>query len=208
MRTVLAIALAVFYVGVSLVLGGATPASGMPWWFFVPCAVAMGGALAAKTISALFPLPWTTNGDYGPAPRRVRLSWQAAVRLPVWAPTLLVPWHILTIVRMHFDLDGLVYLALAAALAALVPIARRRRRDIRLLRRGAVAAAFVTDRDNTQEWGERISYRFATATGTTVDGRAFCTGYDVRAGASVPVFFDADNPAEHVLACASWFHAG
>jgi hypothetical protein len=87
-------------------------------------------------------------------------------------------------------------------------VSLRRCRERRLLRSGEVAMAFIDGRENTAEWADdRIFYHFRTASGMTVSGRALYTGYDVLEGSSVPVFYDANNPKDHLVACASWFEA-
>lgn len=109
---------------------------------------------------------------------------------------------------MHFNIDWALYCVIMFAMAILALVARRRRREIRLLRSGEKAMAFIDSRENTAEWqDDRIYYHFITAGGATVSGRALYTGYDVLEGSSVPVFYDADNPGNHVVACTSWFEA-
>ncbi|MBI5848855.1 MAG: hypothetical protein HZB31_13090 [Nitrospirae bacterium] len=179
-----------------------------PWWFFLPCIVAFCTGLIASRIMAILPLPWINNEGYSSPPRRVHLSWRAAVRLPVYAPFVLILWHFLSILRMHFDLDWVLYLLVSLASVILALVARRRWREIRLLRGGEVATALIDSRENTAEWSDdRISYHFRTAGGSDVSGRAMYVGYDVLEGSSVPVFYDAANPSDHVVACASWFEA-
>ncbi len=67
--------------------------------------------------------------------------------------------------------------------------------------------ALVHGRQATGEWTDRIAYHFMTAAGTAVSGRVWDAGYDVPEGSSVPVFYDANNPRDHVVACACWFEA-
>ena len=77
-----------------------------------------------------------------------------------------------------------------------------------LLRSGEVAMAFIDGRENTAEWSDdRIFYHFRTAGGADVSGRAFYVGYNVPEGSIIPVFYDANNPRDHVVACVSWFEA-
>jgi len=207
MQLAVAFALTVLYVGISLTLGGIRPRSGVPWWFFVPGAVAFFASMIATVMSAKLPMPWGNKRRYGSPPRHVHLSWRAAVRLPVLVPALLIPWHVLSILRMHFDLDWVVYLLATIALAVLPLVALRRRREIRLLRDGEVAMALVLGRENTEEWSNRIAYRFSAADGATVSGRVWDAGYGVLEGSRVPVFYDANNPKDHVVACACWIEA-
>jgi len=208
MQIAVTIALTILYVGLSLALGGVRPGNGFIWWFFVPCIVTFCAAVVATRIMAILPIPWANGQRYGPPPRRIHLSWRAAVRLPAYAPALLIPWHMLSILTFHFDLDWVLYLLVTLAIAILALVARRRMREIRLLRSCEVAMAFIDSRENTAEWSDdRIFYHFRTASGAAVSGRAFYVGYNVLEGSIVPVFYDANNPRNHVVACASWFEA-
>jgi hypothetical protein len=207
MQIIVTIALTVIYVGLSLAFGGVYANNG-PWWFFLPCIVSVFAFVVAKMILDRLPLPWLNEQGYSFPPRHVHLSWRAAVRLPAYAPFLLILWHFLSILRMHFDIDGVLYGLIMLVLAVMAIVAHRRRREIRLLRNGKVAMAFIEGRENTAEWqDDRIYYHFIAAGGATVSGRALYTGYDVRAGGSVPVFYDANHPGDHLAACASWFEA-
>ena len=207
MQVVVAIALTVFYVGLSLLLGGVRPRSGMPWWFLVPCIVTACAAFVAVKISPVLPVPWLNGRSHGSPPRRVHLSWRAAVRIPAQVPVFLVPWHFLTILRYHFALGWVLRLLAALALAVLALVALWCRRHLRLLRDGEVATALVRDRQSTEEWSDQITYIFRAADGTTVSSWAWECGYGVPEDASVPVFYDAGNPRKHVVASASWFEA-
>ena len=126
MQFVVAVALTSFYLAFSLALGGAHPKIGVPWWFFVPGAVAWCGSYGATRASALLPVPWINERGYGPPPRRVHLSWRAAVRLPPFAPLLLIPWHLLSILRIHFDLDWVVYVLVMVGVGGLARMTLRR----------------------------------------------------------------------------------
>ena len=108
---------------------------------------------------------------------------------------------------MHSDSGWVLYLVVVLALAVLARLSIKRWREIRLLRDGEVTMAIVHSRQVTGEWTDRIAYQFKTARGETVSGRAWDSGYNVSEGSSVPVFYNADNPKEHVVACASWFEA-
>ena len=119
MQIAVAITLTVLYVGLSLMLGGVPPKNGFPWWFFAPCIVTFCTALVAKGIMAILPIPWVNGRRYGSPPRRVHLSWRAAVRLPVYVPALLIPWYFLSILRMHFDLDWVLSLVVTLAMVIL-----------------------------------------------------------------------------------------
>ena len=207
MQTAVTIALTALYVGLSLALGGVNSNNG-PWWFFLPCIVSACAFVFAKIIQDRLPLPWVNEQGYSSPPRRVHLSWRAAVRLPAYAPCLLILWHFLSILRMHFDIDWVLYCVITFALGIMIIIDLRRWREIRLLRSGKVAMAYIDGRQNTAEWeNDKIFYHFRTASGTDVSGRSLYTGYDVLEGSIIPVFYDADNPRDHVVACASWFEA-
>jgi hypothetical protein len=54
---------------------------------------------------------------------------------------------------------------------------------------------------------DRIAYHFTTNRGVTVSGRGWDIGYGVREGSSVPVFYDAGDPGDQVVACSSGFEA-
>ena len=208
MQIAVTIALTILYVGISLALGGVRPGKGFIWWFFVPCIVMVCTGFIATRIMAILPIPWASGQRYGLPPRRVHLSWRAALRLPVYVTFLILPWHMLSILRFHFGLDWVLWILLALAFAILARMTRRRRREIHLLRSGEMAMAFIDSRENTAEWSDdRIFYHFSTASGSVVSGRAFYVGYNVLEGSGVPVFYDADNPRNHVVACASWFEA-
>ena len=207
MQIAVAIALTVIYVGLSLALGGVHSNNG-PWWFFLPCIASACAFAVAKIIQDRLPLPWIDGQGYSSPPRRVHLSWRAAVRLPAYAPFLLILWYFLSILRMHFDIDWVLYCVITLALGIMAIIALRRRREIRLLRSGEVTMAFVDSRVDTTEWqNDPIYYHFRTAGGADVSGRALYTGYDVLEGSIIPVFYDAKNPRHHLIACTSWFEA-
>jgi 4-amino-4-deoxy-L-arabinose transferase-like glycosyltransferase len=207
MQLAVTIVLTVLYVGLSLALGGVQPSSGMPWWFFVPPAVAFFASYVAIRLFAILPMSWVNKRRYGSSPRRVHLSWRGAVWFPVSAPLLLVPWYFLSILRMHFDLGWVLWLVVTLALALLTGVVLRRWREIRLLRGGEVAMALVDARQFTGEWTDRIVYHFRTAGGTIVSGRVWDAGYGVLEGSTVPVFYDANDPGDHVVACGCWFEA-
>ena len=207
MQILVTIALTILYIGLSLMLGGVHSNNG-PWWFFLPCIVTVVGYTFATMIMAKLLLPWVNEQGYSSPPRRVRLSWRAAVRLPVYAPFLLILWHFLSILRMHFDIDWVLYGVITLSLGIMTIVISRRWREIRLLRNGEVGMAFIDGRENTAEWSDdRIFYHFRTAGGANVSGRSFYVGYNVPEGSTLPVFYDANNPRDHVVACASWFEA-
>jgi hypothetical protein len=205
MQVVVSIALVLLYVGISLTLGGAHPKSGFIWWFFVPITVTFCAGIIAKGVMAILPLPRSDARLYGRSPRLVRLSWRAAVRLPVLAPAMLLPWYMFDILNRHFDIDWVLWIAGVLALAASTRVVLKSRRELRLLRYGEVVTAFIDSRELDVEWASRITYHFVTAGGETISGRRMCTGYDVSEASGVPVFYDPDNPADHIAACASWF---
>jgi len=207
MQISVTIALTVLYVSLSLTLGGVRSNNG-PWWFFLPCIVSVCAFVVAKIIQDKLPLPWGSGDGYSSPPRRVHLSWQASVRLPAYAPFLLILWHFLSILRMHFDIDWVLYCVITLVLGITTIVALRCWREIQLLRNGEVAMAHIDSRENTAEWqDDRIYHHFRTASGVAVSGRALYAGYNVLEGSSVPVFYDANNPKDHVAACASWFEA-
>jgi hypothetical protein len=202
-----AVTLASFYVGLSLALGGMHPRNGIPLWFLVPSSVAFCGGIIATKTSAVLPLPWSPAGQVAGPPRRVHLSWRAAFRLPYWVPVLLIPWHIMYILRLHLNLGWIAYALALIVLAGLVIMAFRCSREIRLLRSGNTAMALVLRRISVAEVDDRVVYEFVNDTGTIISGRAWDLGYRVSEGSLVPVFYEAGNPRNHVIACACWFEA-
>ncbi len=207
MEPALAVALTVLYVGLSLAFGGVHPANGFPLWFFVPGVVSMGGAFIASRICAALPVPWSTERFGASRPRRVHLSWRAAVRIPVVPPALLIPWHFLWIVSLHFDISAIWAIAAVLAAVVLLLLARRRRREVRLLRDGEMTAAVVDGLVLDDETDNRIAYHFTTPWGDVVSGRVWDKGYGVTRGSAIPVFYDAHDPKHHVVACGTWFEA-
>lgn len=182
------------------------PRNGFPLWFFGPTAMTALGGFIAYRASAVLPVPWERGQPPARPPRRVRLSWRAALRLPSFLAFLVTPLSMVAILRMHFTLRW-AYPA-AAALAALVLglIARRRLREVRLLRDGRVAMAVVESRI-VCEWPDQITYAFTTPVGMPVRGRGNDLDYHVPVGSRVPVYYAAADPADHVVATACWFEA-
>ncbi|MFH0796669.1 MAG: hypothetical protein V2A65_06370 [Candidatus Omnitrophota bacterium] len=207
MQLAVAIALTVIYLGLSLTLGGVHPKSGMPWWFFVPAAVAFCASYVAERVAATLPMPWVKGPRYGSPPRRVHLSWRTAVRIPALAPVFVIPFNFFLILRIHFAIGWVVYIVVPLAAVALAIAVRRRRREVRLLRGGETAMGVVDWHENIGEGPERITYHFMTADGTTVSGRGWDAGYGLLEGSSVPVFYDANNLRDHVVVCGCWFEA-
>jgi hypothetical protein len=76
---------------------------------------------------------------------------------------------------MHFDIDWVLYCLIMLALGIMTIVAHRRWREIRLLRSGQVAMAFIESRENTAEWqDDRIYYHFITADGTQLSRIGRC----------------------------------
>jgi len=205
-QTAVAVALAVFYVGASLLLGGVPPRNGFPLWFFGPAALSACGGLIAARIASALPIPWEQGQPQRLPPRRVHLSWRAALRVPAFLPVLVILSSMFMMVRLHLDIDWVLYAVVPLVALVLAVIARKRRREVRLLRDGAVALAVVEERQ-VCEWPDEIVYLFVTRDGTPVRGRAHDLDYDVPVGARVPVYHAAGNPRDHVVATACWFEA-
>lgn len=123
------------------------------------------------------------------------------------APALVIPWHFLWIIRFHFDDDRLLFLMLAPAVIIFAYVARKRWRDAGLLRSGAVATGIIEGREDTEEWNNRVWYSFDPLNGNIMKSSSIETGYKPAVGSVVPVFFDANKPKRHIVACASWFEA-
>ena len=205
MQLALAIALTSLYVSLSLTLGGVHPRTGIPWWFFAPATVAFLAFFAAEKISASLPIPWDKAPHFDPPPRRIRLSWRTAVRVPAYAPVFIVPCHILWILLQNFAIGWIIGSIALLTLFALAIGALRRRREIKLLRYGATAMGIIEGRSDIDEGTNRITYHFMTSSGMTIQGHGWDIGHNVPEGSSVPVFYNAGKPAEHVIACACWF---
>lgn len=208
------IGLATLYVGLSLALGALSPWEyefGILYWFLVPTVGLTCGAMAiAQIVQRFAPIPWNDGRGFGSPPRRVHLSWRAAVRGPAILPLLFFPWYLVSLFWKTGDRGGRVIAAVivALALAAAALAVRKLHREMRLLRDGAVAMALIDHRTNTGEdpW-EGIRYRFVTADGAAVSGRAYDRGFGVREGSIVPVYYDPERPGDHMAACACWLEA-
>jgi hypothetical protein len=206
MRLLLALALTALYTAMCLTLGGVHP-GGFAWWFFAPALIVFGAGLLWKLVSIALRVPWVEGEVKGPAPRRVRLSWRAAVGVPAVVPALFIPWNMLTILRLHFDPPWVWLLEAMTAAAILAWVTIRRAHEFRLVRNGEVATAVVDQRENNDEATDRIIYHFSTVRGTTVAGRTSFLGHDIRPGTGVPVYYNPTHPTDHVAACATWFEA-
>jgi len=213
MRLALYIGLATLYVGLALALGALSPWKyefGILYWFLVPTVGLTCVAMAvAQIVQRLAPIPWIAARGFGFPPRRIHLSWRAAVRGPSILPVLFFPWYLISSSwriggGARFIAAVLVGLALVAVALAVYKL----HREIRLLRDGAVAMALIDHRTSTGEdpW-EAIRYRFMTSNGMAVSGRAYDRGYGVREGSIVPVFYDPNRPKDHIAACTCWLEA-
>jgi hypothetical protein len=207
MRLAVAIALAVLYAGLTLAWGGVDPRRGGPWWVFAPFIVLCGAALLAEGLSHVLPGPWAGGRRYDLAPRRVRLSWKMALRLPASTPLVVFLYYVYWSLSLHFHIGWVAYVLAAASAIAVALLARKRRREIRLLRDGEVAAGVVDGRSDIGEGPDRIAYHYTTAAGETVSALGWDLGYGVAEGTRVPVFYDAGDPGDSVVACGCWFEA-
>jgi len=209
------ILLSILYVGLSVGLGALSPWKydlGIIYWFLVPTVGLTCGAMAvAQLVQRFAPVPWIAERSLGFAPRRVHLSWRAAVRGPAILPVLFFPWYLVSLMWTSGDRGARSAAAVIVALAlgAVALSIRKLRREVRLLRDGAVAMALIEHRTSTGEdpW-EAIRYSFVTANGAAVSGGAYDRGYGVSEGSIVPVFYDPKRPKDHIAACACWLEAG
>ena len=210
MQLTLAIGLSVIYAGLVFILGGADPTSGGPWWLFVPAGLTFAGALIATFVPAAFPIPWATPRDYSQTPRPVHLSWRAAFWFPMWVPGLFIARQFLWILWRNSDVVPIRlafwFIVMLIATGA-VFIGFKRWHEIQMLRTGEVAIALIGSTETTEEWMNRIAYRFVTSDGSGVLGLAWDHGYRVREGSAVPAFYNPKNPKDHIIACACWFEA-
>lgn len=122
-------------------------------------------------------------------------------------PVFVIPCHFFSILRLHFAIGWVIYIAVPLDVVVLAIGALMSWREVRLLRGGETAMGVVDWHSNIGEGTERITYHFMTAGGTTVSGRGWDAGYGVLEGSSVSVFYDANNPRDHVVVCGCWFEA-
>jgi uncharacterized protein DUF3592 len=206
-----AVGLASAYVALAVALGALSPWKhefGILYWFLVPTVGLTCVALAiAQLVQRIAPIPWSRGRSVPPPPRRVRLSWRASVRGPALLPLLFFPWYLLSLMwgSGHRGARSVAGVLAALLLVALVFTVRKLRRETRLLRDGAAAAANIEHRTSSGEdpW-EIVRYSFVTADGVVVSASAFDRGYGVRAGSTVPVFYDPQRPEDHIAACSCW----
>jgi len=206
MRLAAAIALAFLYAGVTLAWGGVHPRGG-PWWIFAPFIVIAGAGLLAEFVSSTLPKPWSEGRRYGQPPRRVHLSWRQVFRVPALAPLLVFLYYVYWSLSLHFDIGWVAYVVATLVALAVVFVARGRRREIRLLRDGEVALGTIDRRSDIGEGADRLAFHFTTGDGRIVASRGWDVGYGVKTGSAVPVFHDAGDPRDHVIACGCWFEA-
>jgi hypothetical protein len=69
-----------------------------------------------------------------------------------------------------------------------------------LIKNGEVALGRVLTRE-----GPRIACEFSDAKGRVVQGEGKILGHNVQEGMFIPVFYDPQNPADHVALCGSWY---
>src|SRR5262245_52382592 len=180
MQVLLSLGLASLYVSLSLALGALSPWKyeyGILYWFLVPTVgLTCGGMAIAQLVQRFAPISWIAARGLGLPPRRVHLSWRAAVRGPSILPVLFFPWYLVSVSwqvgdgRARFIAISIVTLALLAVGLSI----RKLYREIHLLRDGAVAMALIDHRTTTGEdpW-EAIRYRFMNADGMAVS----CSDY-------------------------------
>ncbi|TAL22428.1 MAG: hypothetical protein EPN94_11175 [Nitrospirae bacterium] len=209
MQLAVTIALSVLYVSLSLLLGGVSPRNGFPLWFFGPLGITLAGGFISERISTFLPIPWERGQRHESPPRGVHLSWRAAFRIPAYLPLYLIPYYIILILRLHFDIGFMFYIvALTVVVFALAYLVKKRIRETRLLKRGLIAIGAVESRRDTGDGlPARIYYSFITLNGISVQGRAWDLDYSIQEGSSVPIYYDANNPEDHIPATASWFEA-
>jgi len=69
-----------------------------------------------------------------------------------------------------------------------------------LIQNGEVALGRVLTRE-----GPKIACEFSDAQGRLVQGKGKNLGHNVQEGMFIPVFYDPQNPADHVALCGSWY---
>ena len=211
MQLALAIGLAALYVVLAVALGALSPWQhdlGILYWFLVPTVgLTCAGFALAQLVQRLAPVPWNAARGPGLPPRCVHLSWRAAARGPALVPVLFFPGYLATSFWKVGERGprSIAAVIVALALIAVALIARKLKREMRLLRDGSVAMARIDHRTNTGEdpW-EGIRYSFTTSDGLAVLGSAYDRGYGLFEGSTVPVFYDPQRPKDHLAACACW----
>jgi len=150
-----------------------------------------------------------------PPPRPVRLGRRGQISLTVillvaFAVEALLIWNLYgTWYRTHSFVDfhgPEIFLVCLAVLIASIPFFVRRGmvRDQELVENGAVAIARVTGQRSFKN-NSTITYEFEDAAGKTISRSANDLTRSFHEGMTVPVFYDRQNPARHVAACAALF---
>jgi hypothetical protein len=206
MQLATAVAPSVLYVGLTLVWGGVPPDIHVPWWVLAPFIVTFVAGLLSWLVSARLPAPWAGDRVGERAPRRVRLSWRAAFRIPGYLPILVLLCDVYWSVGLHFDIGWVAPVAGAVAAIVVTLVARGRRREFALLRDGERTMAVVDER-LIIDAADLIAYHFTTSRGVGVSGRGWDLGYGVAEGSSVPVFHHPADPGKLGVACSSRFEA-
>lgn len=110
---------------------------------------------------------------------------------------LLSPFSSLSVSQNRLLALGLF--ALAAVLWFAFSTAAKREDRADLMKNGEVALGRVLPRE-----GPKISCEFSDAQGRIVQGRGKNLTGNVQEGMYFPVFYDPQNPADHVVLCGSW----
>jgi hypothetical protein len=69
-----------------------------------------------------------------------------------------------------------------------------------LIKNGEVALGRVLTRE-----GPKIACEFSDAKGRVVQGQGENLGHNVQEGMFIPIFYDPQDPADHVALCGSWY---
>jgi len=119
-----------------------------------------------------------------------------------------LPYYFILILQLHFDIGIVFYIVALIVVFALAYLVKKRILEIRLLKRGQLSIGIVESRRDTGDGlPARISYSFITLNGTPVRGRTWDLDYSIQEGSSVPIYYDANNPEDHVPATACWFES-
>ncbi|MHB8754157.1 MAG: hypothetical protein ACYC92_04265 [Candidatus Acidiferrales bacterium] len=150
-----------------------------------------------------------------PPPRPVRLGRRGEISLTVillvaFTVEALLIWNLYgTWYRTHsfadFHAPEIVLVCLAILIAGIPFFVRRGMvRDQELVENGAVAIARVTGQ-RTLKNNSTITYEFEDAAANTISRSANDLTRSFYEGMTVPVFYDPQNSARHVAACAAFF---
>jgi hypothetical protein len=162
-----------------------------------------------KRMTRVLPVPWRDGvTGYGRPPRKVRFNARAVFRLP---PTAMLSFGLPTaVVVFAANILESPLVLIAGVILVWVSIfllfARRFVRQYNLMRFRDSTTAQIDQRYSQSRHPQTARLQFTfQANGKTYSGEGWDTGYYVRVGMVVPIFFDAKNPTKNLLASESYF---